>query len=125
MHRITVDYLMAVHGRAIDAGIRDEAKLKDAVRDIGTLEYIADKANRIRDELERAAFMMYSVANYHPFVEGNKRTALLLAETVLKESYIDVDGVEMNRMVRKIAAGELDETQTKKWMTEKSKRYVH
>jgi len=125
MRRIDLNYILDIHRSAIDAGIRDEAKLRDAVRDMGTLEYIVDKANRIRDEIKRAAFLLYSIANYHPFVEGNKRTALLLAEVTLKECYIDANGQEVNQMVRKIAAGELDEMQTIKWIEERYKRAFH
>ena len=55
MRRIDLNYILDIHRSAIDAGIRDEAKLRDAVRDMGTLEYIVDKANRIRDEIKRAS----------------------------------------------------------------------
>ena len=79
MREITVDFLMEIHRYAIESGGGDETKLKDAVLYLGTLEYIADRANRIQNELDRAAFLLHSVANYHPFVEGNKRTAFLLA----------------------------------------------
>jgi death-on-curing protein len=125
MQKITLEYLMDIHRYAIKSGVRDELKLKDAVLYIGTLEYIVDKANRIDDELSRASFLLYSVANHHPFVEGNKRTALLLAEVTLRKCYIEADGPEVNRMVRRIAAGELNEQQTKEWIKERCRKFPH
>jgi len=47
MREITVDFLMEIHRYAIESGGGDETKLKDAVLYLGTLEYIADRANRI------------------------------------------------------------------------------
>jgi hypothetical protein len=50
---------------------------------------------------------------------------LLLAETTLSKYYIDADGPEVNLVVRKIAAGEMDQSETKKWIEEKCKRLGH
>ncbi|MCL2711685.1 MAG: Fic family protein [Methanomassiliicoccaceae archaeon] len=125
MRRITVDRLMVVHRSAIVSGMMDELKLKDAVRDIGTLEYIVEKANSIRDDLSRAAFLLYSIANYHPFVEGNKRTAFLMAGVVSKKCDLKEEAHESNIMIRKIAAGEMDEEGVKRWIEEKFFKTTH
>lgn len=107
---------MEVHYLAIQSGDRDEMKLKDAVRDAGTLEYIAEKADRIRKEIDRAAFLLYSVANYHPFVEGNKRTAIILAEFTLKRYILKGDVNENNAAICSIASGQMTESEVKEWI---------
>jgi len=123
MRKITVDVLMEIHLIAIESGDKEEMKLRYAVRDQGTLEYIADRANRINDELDRAAFLLYSIANYHPFVDGNKRTAILSADLVIENYIIDPSAPESDALIRNIAAGQLDELQIKEWIKTKLVKY--
>jgi len=54
------------------------------VRDYGTLEFICDRCNTENDLIERAAMGLFYIANYHPFFDANKRTALLTATTILE-----------------------------------------
>jgi len=108
--RPTVGSLMQCHRKAIEYCTEDESGLVDAVRDPATLEYIADKAGRIEGgKAMTAAWVMWSVANYHPFVEGNKRTALIASQMALGDSLIACHGKEdsenLNRFVREVAAG--------------------
>ena len=106
----TVGSLMECHRKAINYCTEDESGLIDALRDPATLEYIADKAGRIDGGKARiAAWIMWSVANYHPFVEGNKRTALIAGQIAMGDGMIACNGSEdsedLNRFVREVAAG--------------------
>jgi len=117
VEQINVDILKDLHRHAIDSGSRDEASLRDAVRDEGALFFIAEGANRLTGPLERAAFLIHRIATRHPFYEGNKRTALLAAEDVLTQfGYCIKDSSELNQQVRDIAAGCLEEDEIISWL---------
>ena len=110
---ITADTLMLAHRIATEYAVNDESSLSDAVRDMGTLEYIADRAQTFEDPIDLGAWLLWSISTMHPFVEGNKRTALLSCQYALGDRMFDVDGREdvLNRDIRDIAAGnrELDD----------------
>ena len=112
-----------IHREAIVSGEHDETYYIDLVRDEGTLEYISERLEDIDDCIQRAAFVLFSVANYHPFTEGNKRTAVLLAEVVLGANLsIDVDADGLNKAVRRIGSPEGSSECTEKWLRKHIKR---
>ena len=82
--------VIAMHERLIalfggSLGIRDEGALASALMrpQIGYYDNI----------LEEAAAMMESLANNHPFIDGNKRVAFFATEAFLRASgyFIDCD----------------------------------
>ena len=99
--------LMDIHRIAIGYAVNDESSLTDTVRDEGTLDYIASRAEDIDDPTERAAWLLWSVSTMHPFMEGNKRTAVLACEFALGNRGLDVDDREdaLNALIRIIASG--------------------
>jgi len=114
---ITGEFIKKIHEYAIDAGVHDESSLRCLTRDEGTIEYIADKSCEFINIVEKASFCLFSIANYHPFVEGNKRTAILVAEVILgNHLHIDVNGEELNGFVRKIATPDGTYEETLIWM---------
>jgi len=114
----TVSAVKAVHAEVIAAhggspGIRDEALLESAVA--------APQATMmgeplLSDPIELAAAYLYYLCRNHPFVDGNKRTALATALVFLSENgllpdeKLDTDGWE--RLTLDVAAGRLDRKQT-------------
>jgi len=52
----------------------------------GTLDFIIYEIFKIKDDKKLAAHFLYEVARKHPFVDGNKRTALLIALVVLSQT---------------------------------------
>lgn len=75
------DEVLAAHGGG--AGIRDETLLESAVA--------APQASMmgqplISDPLEIAAAYLFYISRNHPFVDGNKRTALAACLVFLKEN---------------------------------------
>jgi death-on-curing protein len=114
----TVSAVKAVHAEVIAAhggspGIRDEALLESAVA--------APQATMmgeplLSDPIELAAAYLCYLCRNHPFVDGNKRTALATALVFLSENgllpdeKLDTDGWE--RLTLDVAAGRLDRKQT-------------
>lgn len=119
---IEIDDLKNIHRTAILSGGIDEMSLIDTVRDEATLYYIVERANYIDAAYERSAWIMWSVANYHPFMEGNKRTALLSGEIQLSDEFIDVNDTSMNTYIRNLAAGNVTEDYLCAWIKTHAKR---
>ena len=67
-------YLIAEFGGI--SGIRDEAALASAL--------MRPQLGYYDDLVEEAAAMMESLANNHPFVDGNKRVAFFVTDTFLR-----------------------------------------
>jgi death-on-curing protein len=116
---ITVGELKKIHRRLIDVGPEDEAPLRDAVRDEATLDFIAIGANKIADPLERAAFLLHRIATWHPFFEGNKRTAFTAADGTLRvysKMRINESPEKIDVFIRSVASGKTEETEVVSWL---------
>ena len=114
----TVEAAKAIHAEVLQAhgggtGLREESLLESAVA--------APQATMMgralfTDPIEIAAAYLFYLCRNHPFVDGNKRTALatclvLLAENgLLPEEHLDVDTWEA--LVVDVAASRLDRDQT-------------
>jgi death-on-curing protein len=103
--------VLAAHGGS--AGVREEALLESAVA--------APQATMlgeplISDPVDVAAAYLFYLCRNHPFVDGNKRTALatglvfLSANGLLLEEKLDTDAWESLTLA--VAASELDREQT-------------
>ena len=104
--------LKEIHRIAIGYAVNDESALMDTVRDQGTLDYIASRYEDTEGSLERAAWLLWSISTMHPFMEGNKRAAVLACECALTGRGMDTQGREdiLNTAIRGLAAGsEFDE----------------
>lgn len=98
-------------------GLRDEGALESALgRPVNRIAYAADGA-RI-DLAELAAAYAFGIAKNHPFIDGNKRAALLALITFLGLNDIDfiADEAEAVVMIRGLAAGEIDESGLTRWI---------
>lgn len=108
------DRQLAEHGGPI--GLRDADALESA---------LARPRNQWAygetDLCKLAAAYAYGLARNHPFTDGNKRTAWVLARLFLalndfEIAYAPEDAVQM---VLQLAAGELDEVAIAEWLTER------
>ncbi|TXN45246.1 type II toxin-antitoxin system death-on-curing family toxin [Methylobacterium sp. WL7] len=98
-------------------GLRDEGALESALgRPVNRIAYAEDGA-RI-DLAELAAADAFGIAKNHPFIDGNKRAALLALITFLGLNDIDfiADEAEAVVMIRGLAAGEIDEFGLTRWI---------
>ena len=103
--------VLAAHGSS--AGLRDEALLESAVA--------APQATMMgkpmfTEPLEIAAAYLFYLCRNHPFVDGNKRTALatclvfLSENNLLPDEELDTDAWE--KLTLDVAASQLDREQT-------------
>jgi death on curing protein len=105
------DEQLAIHGGA--AGLRDQGMLESA------LDRPKNKRSYENAELpELAAAYAFGLARNHPFVDGNKRTALLALYTFLGVNGIDFDvpEAEAAAMIISLAAGEVSEESLTRWV---------
>lgn len=93
------------------------------LRDLGLLEPALGRAvNKWTYESaqlpELAAAYAYAIARNHPFVDGNKRAALLAMVVFLDLNGVDFDvpETEMAAMILALAAGEISEDGLARWI---------
>lgn len=108
---------LAEHGGA--AGLRDEGLLDSALaRPLNRLAY-ADESSAC-DLAELAAAYAAGIAQNHPFVDGNKRAALLAAGLflALNGQRLRATQADTTHTVLALAAGEIDERAFGAWLRE-------
>jgi len=109
---LNVEIVQEIHTEAIARfggldGVREIALLESAVA--APLASFGGKSP-YRDLAEVAAAYLYYLCRNHPFVDGNKRTALGVCIVFLRLNGVEpkVDGPEWEELVLAIAAGALD-----------------
>jgi len=117
---------------AIVTAIHDEAIFEfgglAGVRDIGLLESALDRPrNRLAYEpkttlFELAASLCVGVAKNHPFIDGNKRTALLATRAFffLNGYALEPDGEDEVLTMVAVADGSLSEAELATWLRRNS-----
>ena len=104
------DRQLAEHGGG--RGLRDEGLLDSALtRPVNRWTYGED------DPASLAAAYAYGVARNHPFIDGNKRTAWVLARLFLAINghRLKFDSPNAIAMMLALAAGELEEDVVAEW----------
>jgi death on curing protein len=103
----------------------------EGVRDLGLLESaLARPINRFAygetDLAALAAAYCFGIAKNHPFVDGNKRTALASMIVFLGLNRVDLDArqEEAAAIVLALAAGETTEDVLARWIASRSKPLV-
>jgi len=115
---LTIELVLAIHERQLR-----RFGGPPGVRDLGALESALGRArNRWAyedaDLTGLAAAYAFGIARNHPFVDGNKRAALLAFVTFLGLNDIDfvADEGEAAVIVRDLAAGLVDEGGLSRWI---------
>jgi death-on-curing protein len=115
---LPVELVIAVHDEQLrefggPEGLRDRAMLESALA-----RPINKHAYGETDLAKLAAAYAFGIARNHPFVDGNKRTALLSIVTFLGLNDIDFIAGEAEAVViiRDLAAGEVDEEGLARWI---------
>lgn len=121
---IEEDVALAIHERQLAehgglSGVRDAGLLASA---LGRPQHL--DAYGAPDLYELAACYAYGIAKNHPFVDGNKRTALVCCIAFLNLNGYDIeaDMVEAYDTFYRLAAGELNEEQFAAWLRERGKK---
>jgi death on curing protein len=115
---LTAGLVIAFHDEQLrefggPAGIRDRAMLESALgRPLNKWSYGEE------DLAALAAAYGFGVAKNHPFVDGNKRAALLSIVVFLGLNGVRfvADNAEAVVMIRDLAAGEVDEDGLARWI---------
>jgi death-on-curing protein len=101
----------------------------DGVRDIGLLESALARPQHLTsygdpDAAELAASYAFGIARNHPFVDGNKRVALMVCEAFLMKNGFDLDATnsELVPIFLGLAAGEISDKELAEWLRERIKR---
>lgn len=107
----TLDFILAMHSEQLRlhggaAGVREEGMLESALN--RPLQKVACGEP---DLCELAAAYLFDIAKNHPFVDGNKRTALAAADMFLYFNGLELEAEdeELIQFVLMVAAGEIDE----------------
>jgi death on curing protein len=105
------DFILAMHAEQLRlhggaAGVRDEGMLDSALN-----RPLQKQAYGNPDLCELAAAYLFGIAKNHPFVDGNKRTALAAADTFLYFNGLELqaEDEDLIQFVLLVAAGEIDE----------------
>lgn len=93
---LTLDEVLSLHAEQIrlfggSSGIRDLGLLQSAT---GSVEATFDGAFLHETIFSMAAAYLYGICRNHPFIDGNKRTAVAAALTFLEMNDVDVDADE-------------------------------
>jgi death-on-curing protein len=80
------------------------------------------RANRTEDTFTRAAIILHAIGSQHPFMDGNKRTALIVAENVLDQSgfFIAADEDSIVQFMLEVASYTHDPDEIEQWLREHS-----
>lgn len=120
MTQITKEAVIAMHEDLIRTGGQVDGILCE-----GTIDYVIEVLNSTPGVYAKAAWALYMSRN-HPFFDGNKRTAFVLAATILKVSghYLgQQDEDEIYEALHKISNAEIDcdIEMIERWLRKKSK----
>ena len=115
----TIQEVIVIHGVLIETfggspGIRDEGALAAAL--------MRPQLGYYDSLIEQAAALMESLANNHPFVDGNKRAAFFVTDTFLRMNgrFIDCDDDEAYAfIVGMLEAGSFRFAELNTWLQEK------
>ncbi|MCX6904392.1 MAG: type II toxin-antitoxin system death-on-curing family toxin [Verrucomicrobia bacterium] len=113
---LTVALVREIHGEAIarfggSDGVRDRALLESAV---AAPQATFGGQSPYRDLAEVAAAYLFHLCRNHPFVDGNKRTALGACIVFLRFNGIEpkADGPEWEDLMLAVAASVIDRDET-------------
>ncbi len=114
------DVVLALHLRQLaehggGEGVRDEGLLRSALARPQNLLAYGDPPP---DLASLAAAYAYGIARNHPFVDGNKRTALVVARLFLLLNGMNLVATQEEKYLTflKLAAGELLEEELTNWV---------
>lgn len=108
------DEQLSAHGGG--SGIRDRGLLESALSRPRNLAAYGSP-----DAAALAASYAFGLARNHPFVDGNKRTALVVCETFLIDNGWDFEATDAELVVlfEDLAAGNLSEDELAAWFRER------
>lgn len=117
IHKVLVDTFGGTHG------IRDLDALQSALaRPFQTF----DNADLYPSVLEKAASLIESLLNNHPFVDGNKRTGYVLTRLFLLTNKYNIEATQQDKydFVISIASGKIRYEEILMWLESHTKKQI-
>ena len=112
--------ILTIHQRQIaehggSGGLRDHGLLTSA---LARPQQLLSYGQPSPDLASLAASYAYGIARNHPFVDGNKRTALVAARTFLLLNGVNVQAAQVDKWLTflQLAAGSLTEEELGHWI---------
>ena len=121
---LTAEQVLFVHYRLLS-----ETGGEHGVRDLGLLESAIarpqatfDRQELYRDIFEKAAALMESLINDHPFVDGNKRTGIACTVLFLQQNGISFSAknAELEKFTLRVASSKAGRSEITKWLKKHS-----
>lgn len=111
-------HLEQIHEHGGLPGVRDSGALDAALHRAQNKWHYDDE----RDLCALASAYGYGIATAHPFVDGNKRTALLSMYVFLglNGRELDAEEVETVLVMRGLASGELEDGELAAWLRDRT-----
>jgi len=113
IHKLLIDTFGGSHG------IRDLSALESAlVRPFQTF----DNKELYSTPIDKAASLIESILNNHPFIDGNKRTGYVLARLFLLQNGVDIKANQQDKyeFVMNIASGKMRFEEIASWLQKHS-----
>lgn len=88
------------------------------ILNLGSIDFLIFELDNEPDKFKKASIVLKGIITRHPFIDGNKRTAFLVADNILiKESYyIHTNKDQIKRLLLKIAKYECEIEDINKWL---------
>ena len=117
-YRRCIRNILAIHRTVItESGEEREIGLEDALINPMAIEGFCDRLEYCPDCFSKAALAIDYIANFHPFVEGNKRTSFELAIRLLRIGGYELDDTdETFRFIKDVAWGKYDREEIEDWL---------
>lgn len=122
---LTAEQVLFVHYRLLS-----ETGGEHGVRDLGLLESAIarpqatfDRQELYQDIFEKAAALMESLVNNHPFVDGNKRTGIACAVLFLQQNGVSFSAknAELEKFNLRVASSNAGHPEITKWLRKHSR----
>ena len=121
---LNIHHVLAFHTKQIQEhgglrGVRDKALLESALARPQQLFHYSQPSI-----YELAASYAYGITKNHPFIDGNKRTAIITAGVFLEINgfYINAPEPEVVNQMLALAEGSINEEDFSSWLTEVSQQ---
>ena len=114
IHKLLIDTFGGSHG------VRDLSALLSALaRPFQTF----DNKELYPTPIDKAASLLESIVSNHPFIDGNKRTAYVLARLFLLQNRMDIKASQQDKyeFVMSIASGKMRFEEILSWIEKHSK----
>ena len=117
---LTAEEILRLHRKLIDKtggldGVRDAGLLESSVM---SCMQTFDDQELYPDIIDKAAWITFSICKNHPFIDGNKRTAVLCMLTILRINKIEISYTqkELISFGLRVAEGSMGYEQIIEWI---------